>query len=100
MNVYVELRKATTKSEFTKIVNVFCEVLRTELASMGFKFEEHPDKGILGGQKPKNEECQVIGVYCDLNALRLQKKDRQYGKWLSEKNFSDLINFRNQLPND
>ena len=97
--IYDELRKARTSGEFDRMVNYFCEVLRLELTNMGFRFEEHPDKGILGGQIANPMEYSIIGVYGDLNALRLHNKNRHYGNYLSEKNFSDLIKFKNQLPN-
>jgi hypothetical protein len=100
MNVYDELRKAGTKGEFDQMVNDFCEALRAELTRMDFKFEEHPDENFRGGEKAINDkECQLTGLYCDINALRLKKDDRRYGKWLREKDFADLIDFKNQLPN-
>jgi hypothetical protein len=99
MNVYDELRKAGTKGEFDQMVINYCETLRAELTNMGFKFEEHPDKDILGGQVANPKEYRLIGVYGDLNTFRLKKSNRHYGRWIGEKDFADLINFKNQLPN-
>lgn len=101
LNFYAELGTAGTKSEFDRMVNDFCETLRSELTEMGFKFDEHPDKDISGGQKAINvKECQYAKVYCDFNAMRLNQSDRKYGKWLTDEYFEDLINFKNQLPNE
>lgn len=98
---YNKLWKSGTKEEFDQKVNRFCKTLRVELIKMGFEFEEHPDKGIRGGQKAINDkECQCARVYCDLNAMRLNQSDRRYGNWLSDDDFNDLIKFKNQLPNE
>lgn len=97
---YDELRKSGTKGEFDKKVYGFCKTLRARLTNMGFEFELHPDKDILGGQLAFREQYKVIGVYADLNALRLNKKKRHYGKFLTQEHYDALRNFRDQLPND
>ncbi|HPR58597.1 MAG TPA: hypothetical protein PK915_09535 [Bacteroidales bacterium] len=100
MSINDELRKSGTKGEFDKKVYDFCKTLRATLTNMGFEFELHPDKDILGGQIASREEYKVIGVYADLNALRLNKMKRNYGKYLKPADYDALKNFRDQLPED
>lgn len=98
LRFYDELRKSGTKGEFDKKVYGFCKTLRAMLTNMGFEFELHPDKDILGGQKASRKDYKVIGVNADLNALRLNKMERNYGKFLNPVDYKALKNFRDQLP--